>query len=146
MEQSGHNEFLSREADREPVVNNKVLVSHWRDASASRGQSFGRCLQQPPIHWAQRHTIVGMQISKKETPSQPLQPSQSQKLRPKEKSIRTSNEDQKHFKTKREKNRDFYPGNRYVPIDPKGHVDVIRRSFRLCWCCVSRAFTACHCP
>ena len=49
-----------------------------------------------------------------------------QQLRPKEKSIRTSNEDEKHLKTKREKNRDFYPGNRYVPIDPKGHVDVIR--------------------
>lgn len=104
-----------------------VLVSHWRDASASRGQSFGRCLQQPPIHWAQRHTIVGMQISKKETPSQPLQPSRRQQLRPKEKSIRTYYETKKHFKTKREKNRDFYPGNRYVPVDPKSHVDVICR-------------------
>ena len=48
-----------------------------------------------------------MQISKKETPSQPLQPSRRQQLRPKEKSIRTYYETKKHFKTKREKTETF---------------------------------------
>jgi len=61
-EQSGHDEFLSREADGR----RNVFASHLRVASAVRGQSFGRCLKRPPKRARHKSRLFGgMQSVKK---------------------------------------------------------------------------------